>query len=436
MGYAFISYSTKNKGSADGIKSLFNKNGIETWMAPNDIPAGSKYAEVISKAVKNCSCLVLLLTNNSQNSPWVAKEVERAINYKKVIIPIQLEDVALNDEFEMYISTDQILPIQKIDDSSIEIKNLLSILKTHTETTSNESASVNKMMDDDSPQQIHIGTIIDGKYKIVSALGQGCYCQVFLAINEKTNKSWAIKVIPKNSKQYNTFIQNLSTEISLLNNLNHPGIPAIIDIIDTKTYLLIVMDYIEGASLSRVISENGAQSEEVVLQWAIQLSETLGYLHSQKPAIIHNDLQPSNIMLKSDGKIMLIDFGVSQKIESNMQDTVCIGTAYYTAPEKYGSGKIDQRTDIYSVGVTLYSIITGNDPSKPPYMIYPIRKVNPALSKGFEYIIAKCMEPNPEDRYQNTDELLFDLHNIDKITYKLEHPSFVKKILSVFQKKS
>lgn len=141
-------------------------------------------------------------------------------------------------------------------------------------------------------------------------------------------------------------------------------------------------------------------------------------------------------MLKSDGKIMLIDFGVSKKIESNMQDTVCIGTAYYTAPEKYGSGKIDQRTDIYSVGVTLYSIITGNDPSKPPNMIYPIRKVNPALSKGFEYIIAKCMEPNPEDRYQNTDELLFDLHNIDKTTYKLEHPSFIKKILSVFQKKS
>ncbi|MBR4050471.1 MAG: protein kinase [Clostridia bacterium] len=173
----------------------------------------------------------------------------------------------------MYISTDQILPIQKIDDSSIEIKNLLSILKTHTEAASDDIVSSNKTMDD-SPQQIHIGTIIDGKYKIVSALGQGCYCQVFLAINEKTNKSWAIKVIPKNSKQYSAFIQNLSTEISLLNNLNHPGIPAIIDIIDTKTYLLIVMDYIEGASLSRVISESGAQSEEVVLQWAIQLSET------------------------------------------------------------------------------------------------------------------------------------------------------------------
>ena len=433
MGYAFISYSTKNKESADSIKNLFNKNDIETWMAPNDIPAGSKYAEVISKAVKNCSCLVLLLTNNSQNSPWVAKEVERAINYKKIIIPIQLEDVILNDEFEMYISTDQILPIKKIDDSSTEIKNLLSILKTHIGTLNIDMLSVPKTTDD-FPQQIHIGTIIDGKYKIVRALGQGCYCQVFLALNEKTNKSWTIKVIHKDSERYDTFMQNLSTEISLLNSLNHPGIPTIIDIIDTNKYMLIVMDYIEGISLSNVIADNGAQSEDVVLQWAIQLAEMLGYLHSQTPAIIHNDLQPSNIMLKSDGKIMLIDFGVSQKIESDMQDTVCLGTAYYTAPEKYSSGKVDQRTDIYAVGVTLYSIITGNDPSKPPYMIYPIRKVNSELSKGFEYIISKCMEPNPEDRYQNTAELLADLHNIDKINYKLNHPTLLKKLLSFFSK--
>lgn len=434
MGYAFISYSTKNKDFADGIKSLLNKNGIETWMAPNDIPVGSKYAEVIGKAIKNCSCLILLLTNNSQNSTWVAKEVERAVNYKKVIIPVQLEDLVLNDEFEMYISTDQILPIKKIDDSSVEIKNLLSILKKHTESKNDEPVSVNEMMDG-ATQQIQVGTVIDEKYRIVSALGQGGCCQVFLAVNEKTKQSLAIKVIPKSSEQYSAFIQNLSTEISLLNHLNHPGIPAVIDIIDTKTYLLVVMDYIDGASLSQVISESGAQSEELVLDWAIQLSEILGYLHSQKPAIIHNDLQPSNIMLKSNGRIMLVDFDMSQKIESNMQDTLCIGKAYYTAPEKYGSGKIDQRTDIYSVGVTLYSIITGNDPSKPPYMIYPIRKVNPALSKGFEYIIAKCMEPNPEDRYQNTDELLFDLHNIDKMTYKLDHPSFFKRLLNGLKKK-
>ena len=93
MGYAFISYSSKNQISADAFNMLIKRNNIETWMAPYDIPAGSKYAQVINKAIKGCSCMVLLLTNDAQNSAWVAREVERAINYHKTIIPVQLEKV-------------------------------------------------------------------------------------------------------------------------------------------------------------------------------------------------------------------------------------------------------------------------------------------------------------------------------------------------------
>ena len=125
MGYAFISYSSQNKSSADAIKNLFAKNHIDTWMAPNDIPVGSKYAQVINRALKDCACLVLLLTNASQNSMWVAKEVERAINYKKVIIPIQLEELVLHEEFEFYISTDQLVVVNKIEESSTEFRNIL-----------------------------------------------------------------------------------------------------------------------------------------------------------------------------------------------------------------------------------------------------------------------------------------------------------------------
>lgn len=107
MSYAFISYSTKEQSSADAMKKLLEKQGIPTWMAPGDIPAGYKYAQVINRAVKECSCFILMLSDNSQNSVWVAKEVERAINYHKPIIPVQLEDLVLNDEFELYISADQ-----------------------------------------------------------------------------------------------------------------------------------------------------------------------------------------------------------------------------------------------------------------------------------------------------------------------------------------
>lgn len=139
MGYAFISYSTKNQMSADAMYMLLKKNEISAWMAPGDIPAGYKYADVINKAIKDCSCVVLLLSNAALNSVWVPKEVERAVNYRKPIIPVQLEDVILNDEFEMYISTDQIIAVQKFEESSDVITKLLTSLKTYT---SNQSLGV------------------------------------------------------------------------------------------------------------------------------------------------------------------------------------------------------------------------------------------------------------------------------------------------------
>ena len=100
MGYVFISYSTANQESADAIRNLFSKHGFATWMAPYDIPPGQKYAEVINRAIKGCDCFTLLLTQKSQDSVWVAKEVERAVHYRKLLIPISLESVVLNDEFE------------------------------------------------------------------------------------------------------------------------------------------------------------------------------------------------------------------------------------------------------------------------------------------------------------------------------------------------
>lgn len=128
-GYVFISYSSKKQTSADAMRNLLNKNNIKTWMAPYDIPAGSIYTEVINKAIKNCSCFVLLLTEAAQESKWVPKEVERATNYGKHIFPIQLENFILNDSFEFLTSTNHIVAIKKIDDKSEDIKNLLNSIR-------------------------------------------------------------------------------------------------------------------------------------------------------------------------------------------------------------------------------------------------------------------------------------------------------------------
>lgn len=130
MEYAFISYSTKNQASADAMRELFNKHNIDTWMAPYDIPAGSKYAAVITKAIRDCSCFVLLLSNDSQSSEAVDSEVELAtLTFKKSIITVELEKVILNDAFTFYIHNKQIIAAHKIDKDSHEIKQILEAVK-------------------------------------------------------------------------------------------------------------------------------------------------------------------------------------------------------------------------------------------------------------------------------------------------------------------
>lgn len=134
MGYIFISYSSKNQPSADALRKLFNTEGIKTWMAPGDIPAGSSYMKEITNALKNCSCLLLLLSSASQNSTWVLREVERAISYKKAIIPVQIESVILNDEFELVLGPYHVVAVQKIDPNSIDVRKVLNSIKSIIET--------------------------------------------------------------------------------------------------------------------------------------------------------------------------------------------------------------------------------------------------------------------------------------------------------------
>ena len=125
MGYAFISYSSRNYDDAVTLRSILANRGVDTWMAPGDIPAGSNYAGVINRAIKGAECLVLLLTDDSQNSKWVDKEVERALTYSKTVIPIALANLTLNDNFEFYLGNQQIVPVRQIDDGNKELLKIL-----------------------------------------------------------------------------------------------------------------------------------------------------------------------------------------------------------------------------------------------------------------------------------------------------------------------
>lgn len=261
---------------------------------------------------------------------------------------------------------------------------------------------------------LEIGSIVDGKYRILSKVGQGGMSTVYLAINEKANKPWAIKEVRKDGIQnFEVVRQSLIVETDLLKKLKHDNLPSIIDIIDQDDNFLIVMDYIEGITLDKVIKEYGPQKQDDVVNWAIQLCDVLCYLHTRKPPIIYRDMKPSNVMLKYDGSVVLIDFGTAREYKERASgDTACLGTQGYAAPEQFGGqGQTDARTDIYCLGATMYHLLTGHNPSEPPYEMYPITYWDASLSSGLEGIILKCTQKNPEDRYQTAEELMYALQN-------------------------
>lgn len=265
---------------------------------------------------------------------------------------------------------------------------------------------------------LEIGSLVDGKYKILNKVGQGGMSVVYLAMNEKANKQWAVKEVRKDGvRDFEVVKQGLVAEIDILKKLSHPNLPSIVDVIDTEESFIIIMDYIQGNSLNKALEEFGAQSQENVIAWAKQLCDVLGYLHTRTPPIIYRDMKPANVMLKPDGNVMLIDFGTAREYkEKNLADTTCLGTVGYAAPEQFGGmGQTDARTDIYCLGATLYHLVTGRNPCEPPYEIKPIRQINPSLSSGLERIILKCTQRDPNDRYQSAAELMYALEHYEEI---------------------
>ena len=262
-----------------------------------------------------------------------------------------------------------------------------------------------------------IGTVIDGKYEILKEIGRGGMSIVYLAMDKRLNKQWAVKEIRKKGSGRNDeiVVNSLLAEANMMKKLDHPSLPRIVDIIDNGITIYVIMDYIEGESLDKILNEYGAQPEEMVINWAKQLCDALSYLHSQKPSIIYRDMKPANVMLKPEGNIKIIDFGIAREYkEQNLADTTVLGTKGYAPPEQY-SGQTDPRSDIFALGMTMHHLLTGVDPRNgEPYA--SVRQWNPKLSEGIEIIIDRCVEPAAENRYQSCADLLYDLEHPELIT--------------------
>lgn len=269
---------------------------------------------------------------------------------------------------------------------------------------------------------LEIGSTLEGKYKILDVVGRGGMSVVYLVLNERANKSWAAKEIRRDGQvDEQTVKLGPIAETKILTKLKHPYLPSIVDVIDKDDTFIIIMDYIEGNTLSNALETSGPQSEEDVIRWGKQLCDVLGYLHSRERPIIYRDMKPSNIMLRPNGDISLIDFGAAREYkETDLKDTTNIGTRGYAAPEQLrkDQGQTDPRTDIFNLGATLHHLVTGLPPNKSCKVwceFPPIRQLNPALSVGLEQIIMKCTRRDKDERYQSAAELMYDLEHYEEI---------------------
>lgn len=240
------------------------------------------------------------------------------------------------------------------------------------------------------------------KYVLKGRIGQGGTGTVYLAYDRRLHKKWAVKELSLTGK-------SVEAELLVLQQADHRNLPRIVDVLKKggKTYL--VMDYIEGESLSERLARTGSLSSREVLRYGCELSSVLQYLHSLKPPVIYRDMKPSNIMLRRDGSAVLIDFGTAKRYAGDGEDTTALGTRKYASPEQF-SGKSDMRSDIYALGATLAECLNGKERSRESVKLCRI--------------IDKCMEENPRRRYQTSHQLFLAFERLAEQQRRRENRKF------------
>lgn len=269
-------------------------------------------------------------------------------------------------------------------------------------------------------------TTFNDTYEIKSIIGKGGMSAVYLAEHKRLHTRWAVKEVRKQQGARFDFL----AESNILKRLQHPMLPRIVDIFEDSENIYIVEDFVEGITLDELLKREKKVDEPLALQWLRDLCNVLRYLHTQQPnPIIYRDMKPSNIMLQPDGSLKLIDFGIAREYkDSSSADTTYIGTKGYAAPEQFGKAQTDARTDLYSLGVTMYHLVTGKSPYEPPYQFVPARQLDGKLSRSIEYILDKCVQPEPEARYQSVDQLLDDLDHIYRFDKAWKRVQTIKRV--------
>lgn len=254
------------------------------------------------------------------------------------------------------------------------------------------------------------GILLNNRYRIVEILGQGGMASVYRAIDENLGVEVAVK---DNLFTTEDYARQFRREAVILANLRHPNLPRVTDhfVINGQGQYL-VMDYIEGEDLRQRMERLGVLEEEEVITIGAAVCDALTYLASRKPPIIHRDIKPGNVKITPQGHIFLVDFGLAKTMQSSQVTTTGARamTPGFSPPEQYGTARTDHRSDIFSLGSTLYATLTGATPedalarAMEQAVLAPLRKHNPKVSRKLASVIEKALEVRPDDRYQSAEE--------------------------------
>lgn len=261
------------------------------------------------------------------------------------------------------------------------------------------------------PARLERGSLLGGRYRIVSILGTGGMSHVYEAEDLKLpGKIWAIK----ESVTIMPYEGSMETEAALLTSLRHPRLPQIVDFFvpDEDGYTYLVMEYIDGLTLSEYFKQcRGKIPMEQLTELMLQLLDVLSYLHNLNPPVIYRDLKPSNIMITPEHEVRLIDFGIARSYKpQSAEDTVKLGTAGFAAPEQYGSGQTDARSDLYGLGALLLYLMTSG--AYTEWIQGVESSIRSDVPRTYIPVARRLLRYNAEERFQSADEVRKELLRI------------------------
>ena len=269
----------------------------------------------------------------------------------------------------------------------------------------------------------YLGQVFDNRYKITKILGVGGMAVVFEAFDTMLNRIVAIKMLKDEISNDSQSVKRFINESKAVSMLSHPNIVSIYDVSVKDNLKYIVMERVDGITLKSYMTQKGVLSLAETFSYTEQILRALEHAHSK--GIIHRDIKPQNIMLLKNGRIKVTDFGIAKlpNAETVTMTDKAIGTVFYISPEQASGRPIDQRSDLYSLGIMMYEMVTGKLPfnAESPVSVALMqvsasatapRQINPSVPMGIEQIIMLCMEKSPENRFQNASQMLKHLLQI------------------------